>query len=117
MKFDLKTWLIKAINKFMKIPYYTLGLGLSLNLWILRNRIDKIDDEIYNLVLKRLEYAALTRQYKNSIYDEHRESQVIDRLKKKNLLKEDVVDDIWKQLIKHGKKVQLDMEEEKENEQ
>jgi len=92
----------------MKIPYYNLGFGLYLNLWLIRNRIDKIDDEIYTLIHKRLEYAALTRHYKNSVYDEHRESQVIKRLKQKKLLGDEVVDDIWKQIIKHGKKAQLE---------
>jgi len=93
----------------MKIPYY--GLGIGLNLWLLRNKIDRIDDEIYMLVQKRLAYAALTTHYKSSAYDQHRESQVINRLKKKKLLSDEVVDDVWKELIKHAKKVQEDIEE------
>jgi chorismate mutase len=100
----MKKIMFKKRIKVMKIPY----LGIYLNLWLIRNRIDRIDDEIYNLIQKRLEYAALTRHYKNSIYDEHRESQVIERLKQKKILDDEVVGDIWEQIIKHGRKVQLE---------
>jgi chorismate mutase len=95
----------------MKIPYYTLGIGFSLHFWLMRHRLDMIDDEIYKLVQKRLELSAMVRHYRTKMLynDTFREEYVLERLKKKKLIKDHVVEDVWRQLVKH--------EEEEEEEQ
>jgi chorismate mutase len=62
-----------------------------------------IDDEIYKLIQKRLELSAMPRHYRtNMIYnDTFREEYVLDRLKKKKQLTDEIVEDVWRQLVKH----------------
>jgi len=87
----------------MKIPYYTLGIGFSLHFWLTRQRLDMIDDEIYKLIQKRLELSTIARHYRsNMLYnDTFREGYILDRLKKKKQLKDEIVVDVWRQLVKH----------------
>lgn len=95
----------------MKLPFYGI-----LNLWLLRNRIDQIDDEIYKLVQQRLVYCALTRHYKSSAYDQHREEYIMERLKKKGMMRDEVVEDVWFVLLKHGKNVQCSSDDSSDDE-
>ena len=87
----------------MKIPYYTLGIGFSLHFWLTRHRMDMIDDEIYKLIQKRLELSGKLHHYRtNLMYDEtFREEYVLERLKKKKVIEDDVVEDVWRPLVKH----------------
>lgn len=92
----------------MKLPMYGL-----INLWLLRNRIDEIDDHIYELIRQRMACCALTIHYKNSAYDERRESQIMDRLRRKGMLENDVVEDVWEKLLLHGRRIQEQLDDEK----
>lgn len=87
----------------MRIPYYTLGLGLSVHFWITRHRMDMIDDEICRLIQKRMELSEKAHHYRtNLLYDDKfLEEYVLDRLKKKNMIKDEVVEDVWRSLVKH----------------
>lgn len=87
----------------MRIPYYTLGLGFSLHFWLTRYRMDMIDDEIFRLIHKRMELSKKAHDYRsNLLYDDKfREDYVLDRLKKKNMIKDEVVEDVWRSLVKH----------------
>lgn len=87
----------------MKIPYYTLGVGFSLHFWLTRHRMDMIDDEIYKLVQKRLELSEKAHHYRNNLLydDKFREEYVLERLKKKKMIGDEVVEDVWRPLVKH----------------
>ena len=80
----------------MRIP-----LGFGIQLWLLRLKINDIDDEIYKLICRRMEYAKYTNHYKTSIFDKRREEEVLTRLKKKGVMKDEMVEDLWKPLMKH----------------
>ena len=94
---------MKCTQQSMKIPYYTLGLGFSLHFWLTRHRIDMIDDEICRLIQKRMELSEKAHHYRtNVLYDDKfREEYVVDRLKKKNMIHDNIVDDVWRSLVKH----------------
>lgn len=92
-----------SIEQSMKIPYYTLGIGFSLHFWLTRHRMNMIDDEIYKLVQKRLELSEKTHHYRNNLlYDnKFREEYVLDRLRKKKILKDEIVEEVWRPLVKY----------------
>jgi chorismate mutase len=96
---------MECTEQSMKIPYYTLGIGFSLHFWLTRHRMDMIDDEIYKLVQKRLELSEKVHHYRNNLlYDaKFREEYVLDRLKKKKMIADAVVEEVWRPLVKHEK--------------
>jgi len=96
---------MECTEQSMKIPYYTLGIGFSLHFWLTRHRMDMIDDEIYKLVQKRLELSEKAHHYRNNLlYDaKFREEYVLDRLKKKKMIADAVVEEVWRPLVKHEK--------------
>ena len=53
----------------------------------LRNNIDKVDDQIFDLILKRLDYVEkignIKREMNLPVYDKSREQIIIDRLTEK----------------------------------
>ena len=92
----------------MRIPYYTLGIGFSLHFWLTRHRMDMVDDEIYRLIQKRMELSEKAHHYQtNLLYDDKfREEYVLNRLKKKQMVKDEVVEDVWRSLVKYETKHQ-----------
>ena len=57
----------------------------------LRNNIDKVDDQIFDLILKRLDYVEKIRNIKSEmnlpVYDKSREQIIIERLTEKLITK------------------------------
>ena len=57
----------------------------------LRNNIDKVDDQIFNLILKRLDYVEkignIKREMNLPVYDKSREQIIIERLTEKLITK------------------------------
>ena len=53
----------------------------------LRNNIDKVDDQIFDLILKRLDYVEkignIKREMNLPVYDKSREQIIIERLTEK----------------------------------
>lgn len=91
----------------MKLSYIPLvPLSIGLNLMIIRRNINHVDDQIYDLLYKRKELATFAMHYKTTIYDERREKEIIERLKKKNLLPEEFVDAIWQPIFNYSKSIQ-----------
>tara|TARA_Y100001970_G_C13608008_1_gene543471 strand:- start:68 stop:340 length:273 start_codon:yes stop_codon:yes gene_type:complete len=57
----------------------------------LRNNIDKVDDQIFDLILKRLDYVEkignIKREMNLPVYDKSREQIIIERLTEKLITK------------------------------
>jgi len=77
-------------------------------LTIIRDEIDKIDDELIDLLDRRLELALKTATEKKKIKDLSRQKSIIDRLNsynKKNLDKT-FINDLYKIIFKQSRKLQ-----------
>ena len=75
-------------------------------LHILRQKIDRMDNRIYNLVAIRLKLAEETVHYKTNITNPERESKIIDRLSRKGRLQEDFVETMWTQIFEESRRLQ-----------
>ncbi len=85
---------------------------MAKNLEELRNKIDKIDDQLLNLIQKRFEIVDEVRKYKQenniSITDKNREKQILSRLAEnyEGILSKDEVVEIFAKIIGISKHVQ-----------
>ena len=70
----------------------------------LREKIDKIDDQIIPLLEERLKIAKQIKKFKKKgkIFDPKREDQILSKIKSH------YIQDIYKTIFKNSKKVQLD---------
>lgn len=81
-----------------------------MNLEQIRLRIDKIDDEILALILKRIEYSKLVAKIKlkenTSICDEKREIEILKRLQ--NLSNDNFryISSIFSEILNSSKRIQ-----------
>lgn len=81
-----------------------------MNLEQIRLRIDKIDDEILGLILKRIEYSKLVAKIKlkenASICDEKREIEILKRLQ--NLSNDNFryISSIFSEILNSSKRIQ-----------
>lgn len=74
----------------------------------LRKQIDKIDDEIIMLLVKRFEIVKLIGEHKQKhnlkVYDPEREKDIIQRLQSNDLSKE-FIEDIFNRIFQESKKI------------
>ena len=81
-----------------------------MNLQKIRKNIDQIDIEILKLLNERIELALRTRKFKKAIHDKDREEQILSRLKVYsnilNLIQNDFVEKLFKQIMIESRKVQ-----------
>ena len=74
-------------------------------LTIARNKIDRLDRKIFNLIKRRTEivkYMLKLKQYKNQIIDQKRINQVLRNIKKKSIMNNidpKITSRIWKSII------------------
>ena len=84
-----------------------------MNLNQIRSQIDKIDDEILSLILKRIEYSKIIAKIKFtkkiSIYDENREFEIFKKIKLKSKDKYNYVFKIFIEILNSSKKIQKDI--------
>lgn len=104
----------------MWIPYRCLLFGFFLPfplsflippprdifLHILRQKIDHMDNRIYNLVAIRMKLAQETVHYKTNITNPERESKIIDRLSRKGRLQDDFVKTMWTHIFTESRRLQ-----------
>lgn len=85
------------------------------NLSEIRKEIDELDDEIINLLNKRLECVVETLGKKDKIEDLNREFQIIQKLKERagNTEAERYLTEIYKSIFKEGKRIQENIKNEK----
>jgi len=85
------------------------------NLSEIRKEIDELDDEIINLLNKRLECVVETLGKKDKIEDLNREFQIIQKLKERagNIEAERYLTEIYKSIFKEGKRIQENIKNEK----
>jgi prephenate dehydratase/chorismate mutase len=83
---------------------------MALKLKDVREKIDRVDFEILNLLKKRIELALMTKKLKKEVADPQREKEILDRITKKakalGLLDHDFVEKIFTLNISESKKVQ-----------
>ena len=79
-----------------------------------RKQVDKINLSIIKLIAKRIKISVKIGKYKKSkgikIFDKKREKQVFAKLKKdavKNKLDSKIISNIFKEIIRYSRKVQL----------
>lgn len=79
----------------------------------LREEIDKIDDQLLSLFLKRIECVekvALVKKEKNKkIFDKSREKEIILRLKQKTSKYNDEIEDFFESIFKISKNIQKNL--------
>ncbi len=72
---------------------------------VARNKIDKIDAKLFNLIVKRtqvVKHMLSLKRYKNQIVDNKRINEIIRNIKKKSLKKKidpKIATKIWKTMI------------------
>jgi len=81
----------------------------------IRKKIDELDDEIINLLSRRLECVVETLEKKDKIEDINREYQIIQKLKDRavNAETEQYLAEIYKSIFKEGKRIQEKIKNEK----
>lgn len=81
-----------------------------MNLQKIRKNIDQIDIEILKLLNERIELALRTRKFKEAIHDKDREEQILSQLKVYsnilNLIQNDFVEKLFKQIMIESRKLQ-----------
>lgn len=105
-------WLSLLCISFL---YLSSILALPTNdskLIVLRYKIDRLDDCIYDFLCIRRVLCKKTILLKNSIHCSEREDNILERLKKKGILEERFIEVIWKNIFKQSKK---DQEKEKKS--
>jgi len=83
-----------------------LPFSAWLHLFLIRQKIDNIDDSIYELLEHRFQMARLTRHYKSDTFDMRREHEILERLMSKGRLPPECVHDVWTTIMTHSKKEQ-----------
>ncbi len=80
----------------------------------IRKKIDELDDEIIDLLSKRLEFVVETLEKKDKIEDLSREFQIMQKLKGKavNAETEQYLTEIYKLIFKEGKRIQENIKNE-----
>ena len=75
---------------------------------LIRKKIDMIDWEIVQLLNRRMEIAARSRNLKQKVLDPERESQVLNNVKSfsHNLIEPEFSEEIYKHILKESKKLQ-----------
>jgi prephenate dehydratase/chorismate mutase len=81
-----------------------------MNLEEIRKNIDHIDREIMRLLNERLEFGLRSKKFKDSIYDEKRERQVLSQLRRilhaHNLIQPDFLERLFAVILGEGRKIQ-----------
>lgn len=73
---------------------------------IYRHAIDVIDDRIVHLLRCRNNLAMQTRKFKEKIEDPSRERAILDRLKKKDVLRPEFIDQLYPIIFNETKYLQ-----------
>ncbi|MBN2244428.1 MAG: prephenate dehydratase [Candidatus Aminicenantes bacterium] len=76
----------------------------------IRKNIDQIDDEILDLLSKRMELGLRAKKFKNTIQDKDREKQVLRRMKKHGrnlqLIESDFVETLFREIMERNRAIQ-----------
>jgi chorismate mutase len=73
---------------------------------ILRQKIDHMDNHIYNLLAIRLKLAEETARFKTNITCSDRETAIIDRLSRKGRVNRDLVETMWTRIFEESRRLQ-----------
>ena len=73
---------------------------------ILRQKIDHMDNHIYNLLAIRLKLAEETVRFKTNITSPEREASIIERLSRKGRLDRALVEGMWTQIFEESRRLQ-----------
>ena len=83
---------------------------VSYNLDSLRNKVDEIDSQLFNLLEERFKVSKLIGIYKKErglkIEDKDRENDLMDKRKKLSNLPEDFVNKLFELILYESKKIQ-----------
>lgn len=80
--------------------------SIIFNMWIIRYKIDQIDDAIMELVHRRMKYVDLARNYSMwDVHDQRQEEIAITRLKQKKKIEDNLVEDIWRPLFNYSREL------------
>ena len=88
------------------LPFTVAFMTPQMKLQKLRNKIDKIDNKIYHLLDERMALCKETSKYKNTIYSENREKEILLRLTKNNKLDNEFITNLWTLIISESKRLQ-----------
>ena len=92
----------------MKI-YWILYLPIVMAfhpLQLIRYKIDRIDDAIYELLRVRMKYAKKTTKFKTTVQSTEREQSILNRLKSKDGLEKEFVEEIWQPIFNYSRVIQ-----------
>lgn len=75
-----------------------------------RNEIDKIDDELLRLLLRRLELSkaigTIKKEGNMPTFDQTREDEIFDRLNAASMEKYEYIEPIFKEILRTSKEIQ-----------
>jgi chorismate mutase len=75
-------------------------------LYLIRYKIDRIDDTIYELLRVRMKYAKKTTPFKTTVQSTEREQYILNRLKDRKGLDKDFVEAVWQPIFNYSRVIQ-----------